>query len=63
MYRRSVCSEACLRLFIYALVQILSNVKDLLRKNDLNLPVFGHKIKTSAKIKNLRQASLHCNVF
>ena len=63
MYRRSICREACLRLFIYALVQILSNVENLLRKNDLNLPVFYHKIKTSSKIKNLRHASLHCNVF
>ena len=60
MYRRSICREARLRLFIYALVQILSNVENLLRKHDLNLPVFCHKIKTSPKIKMLRHTSLHC---
>ena len=54
MYRRYRCREACLRFFIYVLVKILFNVENLLRKNDLNLPFFCHKITTSPKIKNLR---------
>ena len=49
--------------FIHVLVKILLNVENLLRKKDLNLPVFCHKIKTTQKIKNLRHYSLHCNVF
>ena len=57
MYRRSICREACLRLFIHSLVQILSNVENLLRKKFLNLLAFCHEIKTSPKIKKLRHAS------
>ena len=41
----------------------LLNVDNLLRKKDLNLPVFGHKIKTSPRIKKLRHSSLHRDVF
>ena len=55
--------EACLRFFIYVLVCMLLNVENVLRKTDLNLPVFCHKIKTIPKVKNLRHASLHCYVF
>ena len=50
MYGKSICRTLCLRIFIYALVQVLSNVENLLRKYYLNLPVFWHKIKTSPEI-------------
>ena len=50
--------EPCLRLFLYALDQILCNLENKFVEKCKECLVLGHKIKTKPQIKNLRHSSL-----
>ena len=50
--------EPCLRLFFYALDQILCKLENKFVEKCQECPVFGHKIKTKPQMKNLRHDSL-----
>ena len=54
----SIMEEQCLRLFVYALDQILCNLEIKFVEKCKECPVFGHKIKTKPKRKDLRHGSL-----
>ena len=51
-------SEQCLRLFCYALDQILCNLENKFVEKCKECPIFCHKMKTKPQMKNLRHGSL-----
>ena len=58
--------EPCLRLFLYALDQLLCNLGNKFVEKCKEYPVFGHKMKTKPQMKNLGHGSLQkifLNIF